>query len=553
MAVYLNLNSKFKPFSYQELLAPIQAQTAAHNELENQYGELGTLASVWKNRLNKDIDKTAYSLYENYINDLQEQADVLYREGLTPDSTRNLIALRNRYTSDITPIEEAYNQRVAKIKEQNEGQAKDPTRRYSMDASLMSVDDFLNKTVSINSYSGKEIEDNVSKMAANLARDIKDNPYKYQSILNGQYFNMITDPKVTANDILNQLYNEKNPLLQTILNQAVEGVGIQNWNISDSRKLELFADAYEAGSRGLWSAIGETKNHVLANKDFNTNGNSYNNGKKLFYRNIGRVTVDKQNETSKKQEVIDLIRAIQNNPDLATQKSNETKENFFTKMMLGTANQGSTEGPNSFVKNPLTPSYKNNIEYINDLLDEFNLDPIDFETAKPEDIENTIKELESQIAMSIIYHYEPMYDATGPEHLNMSIYASAVNQSKGEKRNTGLYDINSKGKKAKKEVKVDDLKEIFTEGYNTYVLNRGDGLTINHTNEKGKSKRYLVDFGVVGGDSRLQEIFDKIKIYASKGATELMNQEKNDFFKMLYGISENKVKVQSTTTSKQMV
>lgn len=57
MANYsLVINSQFKPFSYQEMLAPTLMATQAHQELENQYGELATKASVWEKMANEQTD-----------------------------------------------------------------------------------------------------------------------------------------------------------------------------------------------------------------------------------------------------------------------------------------------------------------------------------------------------------------------------------------------------------------------------------------------------------------------------------------------------------------
>ena len=47
MPKYLIIGSKFNPFSYQEMLAPVVQATQAHQGLEEAYGELASKASVW--------------------------------------------------------------------------------------------------------------------------------------------------------------------------------------------------------------------------------------------------------------------------------------------------------------------------------------------------------------------------------------------------------------------------------------------------------------------------------------------------------------------------
>ena len=45
-ANYIVINSKFKPFSYAEMLQPVQMATLAHQEIENEYADLATKANV---------------------------------------------------------------------------------------------------------------------------------------------------------------------------------------------------------------------------------------------------------------------------------------------------------------------------------------------------------------------------------------------------------------------------------------------------------------------------------------------------------------------------
>ena len=96
MANYsLVVNSSFKPFSYQEMLSPVLMATQAHQELENQYGELATKANVWEEMANEQTDPYAYKMYKKYANDLEEQAGQLAREGLSAVSRRNMLNMKS--------------------------------------------------------------------------------------------------------------------------------------------------------------------------------------------------------------------------------------------------------------------------------------------------------------------------------------------------------------------------------------------------------------------------------------------------------------------------
>ena len=142
-ANYIVINSKFKPFSYAEMLQPVQMATAAHQEIENEYADLATKANVWDEMANEQTDPYAYKMYKTYSNDLEEQAGQLAREGLTPASRQNMLRMRQRYSSDIVPIEQAYKRRQELIDEQRKLLAQDNTLMFDRNASMLSLDDLI--------------------------------------------------------------------------------------------------------------------------------------------------------------------------------------------------------------------------------------------------------------------------------------------------------------------------------------------------------------------------------------------------------------------------
>ena len=91
MARYVITGSKFKPFSYAELIQPIQLAEAAHQAVEDQYNELSTKANVWDKLAGEQPDSKVSTLYRDYANDLRNQANQLAKEGLTPSSRQGLL------------------------------------------------------------------------------------------------------------------------------------------------------------------------------------------------------------------------------------------------------------------------------------------------------------------------------------------------------------------------------------------------------------------------------------------------------------------------------
>jgi len=67
----LVVNSQFKPFTYQELLAPALMATQAHEQLEDTYSNLAAKSSIWDNMTNAQTDPIAHKIYKTMISSLE--------------------------------------------------------------------------------------------------------------------------------------------------------------------------------------------------------------------------------------------------------------------------------------------------------------------------------------------------------------------------------------------------------------------------------------------------------------------------------------------------
>jgi len=63
MGNYIVNNSKFNPFSYQELLQPVAMADTAHKELEASMGDLSTNAGKWSGLINPTTESDVYNTY----------------------------------------------------------------------------------------------------------------------------------------------------------------------------------------------------------------------------------------------------------------------------------------------------------------------------------------------------------------------------------------------------------------------------------------------------------------------------------------------------------
>ena len=339
-ANYIVVNSKFKPFSYAEMLQPVQMATAAHQEIENEYADLATKANVWDEMANEQTDPYAYKMYKTYSNDLEEQAGQLAREGLTPASRQNMLKMRQRYSSDIVPIEQAYKRRQELIDEQRKLLAQDNTLMFDRNASRLSLDDLIkNPQLTYQSYSGSTLAKQVGTAAQNLAKEMRDNPRKWRTILGNQYFETIMQKGYRPEEIIQVLQNnpEASPILKGIVEDAVGSSNISSWGDQDTLNR-----AYEYARQGLWNAVGETQYQVQSNKAYDyamqeqlaknkearaKAAKEQEERSRLYYRAVPKTTVDGDKKTTQMNEDLKVLQEILNNPSLLNQQSKRTIRN----------------------------------------------------------------------------------------------------------------------------------------------------------------------------------------------------------------------------------
>lgn len=264
MANYnLVVNSNFKPFSYQEYIAPLATLQEQHNLIEDQLAELDAKASVFEGLANSAKDSDAYNQYKQFANELEKQRDLLSNEGLKSNTRSNLMKMKSRYAKEIIPIEQAYNRRLAQIEEQRQALLKDNSLLFSYDAADKGLNDYLrDQALSYTPVSGRQLEDEVGNSIANYSKAAIENaegkailkeilPLQYEYIQQHGF-----SPKAITEAILNSDNSDK--ILKGIVDSVIHTSGIRSWG--DDDKLEK---AYWWARRGLARGIGETKSQIV--------------------------------------------------------------------------------------------------------------------------------------------------------------------------------------------------------------------------------------------------------------------------------------------------
>lgn len=253
--------TNFRPFSYQEMLAPVLMATQAHQAVEEAYSELDSQANAIGSLANEANDPVTYQRYKAYESALRTQADALAKNGLTPGSRQSLLDLKGRYAKDITPIQNAITRRRELADEQRKALLQNPTLMFQRDMNSMSYESSLDRFLENpdydygERYSGALLTQQVSQAAGNLAKELSN--YGNGKRLDAYTKTFLQQHGFTREQVLDAINNpnraQSQPVLNAIVEQVMGSSGMASW--ADQPTMDK---AYNYARQGLWSAIGQT-------------------------------------------------------------------------------------------------------------------------------------------------------------------------------------------------------------------------------------------------------------------------------------------------------
>ena len=554
MANYsLVIDSKFSPFTFQELLQPALMATQAHQELENQYGELATKANIWEEMANEQTDPYAYKMYKTYARDLESQASQLAREGLTPASRQNMLKMRQRYSSDIIPIEQAYKRRQELIDEQRKLQAQDNTLMFDRSASMMSLDDLIkNPQLTYQSYSGAALAKQVEDAAKSLSKEMRDNPRKWRSILGNQYFESIMQRGYRPEEIIQAIQNNPNasPILQSIVEDTVRSSGIPKWGDKDTLNR-----AYKYARQGLWDAVGETQYQIQSNKAYDyamqeqAAINKAARGAKapdtgLYYRAVPKTTVDGDKNTTQMGEDLKVLQEILSNPSLLDKQEKRT---------IREPNYMSLDPMTSIVIDTGTGRTKEETYYpyqekLKELGKRYNLDyTIKDGVLSGGNLADVAQQISNDIRSSAVRYFSYKPNITQSDLITQVLKENARDNARASGV-MGLYELedNKKGKA----IKISDIDKYFTSD-SDISFDVDLGFIINSTDDKGETRSAIIDTELFDDQERtFNRAQNSIKAALDNGEDELATLLIEATMKAFYDKFNTLEKRQSNTTSK---
>lgn len=257
----LMISSSFNPYSLQELLPIYQANAQAQYQAEEAFSQLQMKADQWEKLANNAQDADVYNTYKAYSNQLKAAADDILNNGINTASKRNLMNMRAQYSSNIIPIEEAYNKRQQQAQVLWQARLQDPTL-IAQDPSELGLSYYMkNPTYTPQSYSGKLLTAQSAQAAQNLAKTLSS--YGKGEPIDNYTNTFIQKHGLTRNDIQKYLNGETtatNKVLGAIYQQVYDSSQIGNWaNENQKRQAANFI------KQGMWSAIGQDTVQAMEN------------------------------------------------------------------------------------------------------------------------------------------------------------------------------------------------------------------------------------------------------------------------------------------------
>lgn len=548
-ANYIVINSKFKPFSYAEMLQPVQMATLAHQEVENEYADLATKANVWDEMANEQTDPYAYKMYKTYSNDLEEQAGQLAREGLTPASRQNMLRMKQRYSSDIVPIEQAYKRRQELIDEQRKLLSQDNTLMFDRNASMLSLDDLIkNPQLTYQSYSGATLAKQVGTAAQNLAKEMRENPRKWRNILGNQYFETIMQHGYRPEEIVQVLQNDPNAssVLKGIVEDAVGSSNIASWGDTDTLNR-----AYEYARQGLWNAVGETQYQMQSNKAYDyamqdqlarnkeARARAAKEAKekaRLYYRAVPKTTVDGDKKTTQMGDDLKFIQEIMRDPSLL----NEVKKGYN----IGYPTQyGAVVGGGSYETEP-------NMDRLSQLSKRygFDININDNNGNITTNLGELAQKLSNDIRSSAVRSFSYKPNITQSDLITQVLKENTRSYYR-RSNSTGLWELddNKKGD----EVDISDLNKYFTSDADI-DFDPDLGFIINSTDSKGETRSAILDTELLDDQNRtFSRAQQAIKVALENGEDELATTLIDATMEAFYKRYNTLEKRQSNTFSKE--
>lgn len=138
----VKIHAQFRPFSYEEMVAPLEEMQRFHDQCCETLLQLMNNSQQVESYIIKDKDPITWDRYKTYYNSIENEYNNINSYGVNQYTSANINQLRKDF-SIINGIVQAYNRRQALSIEQYKRVQNSPNLVYNQDYGDISLDDFL--------------------------------------------------------------------------------------------------------------------------------------------------------------------------------------------------------------------------------------------------------------------------------------------------------------------------------------------------------------------------------------------------------------------------
>lgn len=253
------INSKFRPFSYDELIKPMLQYKEAYDKAEADYSTLAAQTEQWKDIANQTQSPEAYAMYSKYANDLNNIVDD-FSKGMTLQNRSQLLSMKRRYASDIEPIAKA----DAAMKEANDLRVKAGPDAIFEVGEYNSLDQFLHGKRANNRYQSRDAltKRTAAMTEAAMASAMKDP--EFQKAMGDQYWMLTQHTGGSYEDLKAAIANnaQAQNRFAEIKAQVMKDAGYDRYDTSGKQAIE------DAINTGLYAGLDKPARSFQANQNF---------------------------------------------------------------------------------------------------------------------------------------------------------------------------------------------------------------------------------------------------------------------------------------------
>lgn len=255
----LVIDSKFRPFSYDELIKPMLQYKEAYDKVEADYSNLAAQTEQWKDIANQTQSPEAYAMYRKYSNDLNNIVDD-FSKGMTLQNRSQLLNMKKRYASDIEPIAKA----DAAMKEANDLRVKAGPDAIFEVGEYNSLDQFLHGKKANNRYQSREAltKRTAAMTEAAMASAMKDP--EFQKAMGDQYWMLTQHTGDSYENLKAAIANnaQAQNRFAEIKAQVMKDAGYDRYDASGKQAIE------DAINTGLYAGLDKPVKSFQANQSY---------------------------------------------------------------------------------------------------------------------------------------------------------------------------------------------------------------------------------------------------------------------------------------------